>query len=154
MNLFLYRSTASVLSAFVLIFGLMACSQSDDDPQPLTKAELLVRTWEVQSATSAYGRTSYLFYEKGRSDNDSDLSAYRFAFRADGSYSFIDGSSSTYMGVWQLTDNDTSLLLDGDPLTVLTLTDKNLDFSFMSDETDTNGNVIQITNTYRLVPVQ
>lgn len=153
MHLSLYFTPAARLPAIlILIFLLLSgCSQNGDD-EPIANTQLISRNWQVQTAQYAYSNLTYTYYQKGGTSNDADLSAYRFEFRNDGSYSFQD-DSTTYRGNWELMEEGAKLRLDGvEVYNVLTLSESNFDFSFTSEEVGTDNKTITVEYTYRLIP--
>ncbi|TAE20839.1 MAG: hypothetical protein EAZ91_25995 [Cytophagales bacterium] len=141
-----------LLSIFWLLLLTSSCSDKDE-VTALPKSTMLSQNWQIEVATSAYEKVVYQFYKKGRTDNDADLSGYRFTFRSDNSYAITDGKQS-YSGTWKLTQNDTMIEMDGqDGFKVLTLTEASLVVSFDSEEMDEKGNLLTVTTTYTLIPV-
>lgn len=133
-----------------LVLLLTACSKSDD---PLTSTQLLSRTWQIQTLTGSSGNLTQTYYTKGGTQNDEDLSMYRFAFESDGTYRFTT-DQGTVWGTWELTEQATRLLLDGtDSFTVETLTESAFHFSYDYEDTDSAGQVITIRVTYQLIPI-
>lgn len=129
---------------------LMGCSEKDDEI--VTKTQLLSRVWQVQTAQYAYSNLTYIFYRKGGTANDTDLSPYRFTFNTDGTYR-IKADSTSSAGNWELTEQDTKLSLDGqEDYTVVQLTEAQFDFSFTTQETDMNNKAVTVEYTYQLIP--
>lgn len=92
----------------------VSCNKDDDDDQPAvkTKSEILVRTWEVQTAIVTLGTLPAVTgYTKGNAGNPLDMSKFRFEFKSGGDFvqTGLDGTQVT--GKWTLTDNDTKLTL-------------------------------------------
>ncbi|WP_128544342.1 hypothetical protein [Larkinella soli] len=144
--------SVSRLSCWMVLLVMAACAP-ENEPAPQTKSTLLSRTWEVQSAESAYDRISYQFYEKGRSDNDTDLSSLRLVFRSDGTYTMQD-ISDTIDGTWQFAGEADNLLLDGkNHFTVLSLSETGFSFWFLTESTSLNGTSISVKTIYNLIPV-
>ena len=140
-----------LLMTTLSMLTLAGCSRTDD-PQPVAKSQLLSRNWQIQSAQYSYSNLTYTYYQKGGSTNDADLSAYRFNFESNGSYTFLNDSTS-YEGNWELVEQDSKLRLDGQSdFSILTLSDTNFDFSFTSEETDTDNKTVTVQYTYRLIP--
>lgn len=152
MNAMLIYNRFAVFTLLWLLLSLVACS-TQDDVTPQTKASLLSRSWQISSATAEYGRVTYVYYEKGGTDNDEDLSGYQFTFRANNTYSLTDGTQ-TYSGNWALTQQDTVIQLDGqDSFTVTELTETALVFYYLTEETDSDGNTVSVKTTFQLIPV-
>ncbi|RCR68999.1 hypothetical protein [Larkinella punicea] len=115
----------------------VSCSKDDDDtPAVKTKAELIARTWEVQTGIITVGAYPAITgYTKGVAANPLDMSKFRLEFKSNGDLvqSGLDGTSST--GKWALSENDTKLTLtstqlpSGDSWKVDNLTEQNLDIS-------------------------
>jgi hypothetical protein len=98
-------------SIALMLFSLAACTSKNSDPIPLSKKEMLCRTWQVQELSASAIAGDLMIYQKGGTKNLYDYSLVRFIFKVDGSLSYTDegGNSSAYK--WQFTDNETALAL-------------------------------------------
>lgn len=99
----------------ILLMGVtvfVSCSKDDDTPATKTKAELIARTWEVQTGTIAIGTFPAITgYTKGTATNPVDMSKFRMEFKSNGDFvqTGLDGTSSS--GKWALSENDTKVTL-------------------------------------------
>lgn len=83
------------LGVFSIVY-FTGCKKKDPAP---SKIEMLSNSWKVSSATV-----------NGTLDGITDYSSYRFAFNADGTYSFmVPGSGS---GTWEFNSSETKIILD------------------------------------------
>ncbi|MFC5408500.1 hypothetical protein ACFPMF_04230 [Larkinella bovis] len=103
----------ALLLLLVGVTLFVSCGKDDDDqPAVKTKSEILVRTWEVQTAIVTLGTLPPVTgYIKGNPGPVLDMSKFRFEFKSNGDFvqTGIDGTQVT--GKWTLTDNDTKLTL-------------------------------------------
>ena len=124
----------------VLLMGttlFVSCSKDDDNtPAVKTKAELIARTWEVQTGSVGQGTLMIPGYTKGSTTpNLVDMSKFRLEFKSNGDLvqTGLDGVPAS--GKWALSENDTKLTLTsaqlpaGDSWKVDNLTEQNLDIS-------------------------
>ncbi|GAB3337547.1 hypothetical protein GCM10027299_48760 [Larkinella ripae] len=115
----------------------VSCGKDDDTDQPAvkTKAEMIVRNWEVQTGSVGQGTLMIPGYTKGAANNLVDMSKFRLEFKSNGDFvqTGIEGAATT--GKWALSENDTKLTLTspqlpaGDSWKVDNLTEQNLDIS-------------------------
>jgi hypothetical protein len=132
---------------FLCLMGLYlaGCKSDSNDPAPVTqtKTQLITKTWQMQAATGTIISTGLTVpvYQKGGTGNLIDYSKYQLALTSDGKFSLNDGTQ-TQTGTWQLTTNDTQLVLTyaGTPATVVTYTvdtasATNLDLSYQISST-------------------
>ncbi|GAB3902322.1 hypothetical protein GCM10028803_28740 [Larkinella knui] len=114
----------------------VSCSKDEDDtPAVKTKAEMIARTWEVQTGVITVGTLAVPGYTKGNPGNLVDMSKFRLEFKSNGDLvqTSLEGASST--GKWALSENDTKLTLTttqlpaGDVWMIDNLTETNLDLN-------------------------
>ena len=116
---------------------LVSCNKDDDEtPAVKTKAEILARTWEVQTGAIGAGAIPPVTgYTKGNAGNLVDMSKFRLEFKSNGDLVQTSLEGATTTGKWALSDNDTKLTLTtpqlpaGDSWKVDNLTEQNLDIS-------------------------
>jgi hypothetical protein len=88
---------SSLFFIALLVFS-QSCKSPDSKP---SGRELIAKTW----------RTSQISLN-GSPDQSTVYDSFRWQFGTDGQYTFTQGSGQVLTGTWQLSSNDTVLILD------------------------------------------
>jgi hypothetical protein len=148
------NSIKTILSVLVLVLFLVISSCSkDDDKQGATKAQLIARNWKQTDLLAAQAGLPPVsifdtFFDPCNKD---DI----WQFKSDGTYSVVEGASkctstdpdTVTTGTWQLTDNDTKIIIDdaSEPAQTLNIVElTNTSFKLSGTET-INGTVVTAT---------
>lgn len=134
---------AFFLLAVVGLF-MTGCIKDSPVPAAQNKAQLIARTWQMQTASVTVTSTGLTLpvYTKGGTANLSDFSKYQLALTSDGKFSLFNGTQ-TQTGTWQLLNNDTQLILTytdntTQTNTVSTASATNLDLAYQVPTTTQN----------------
>ena len=106
------------LSALFLAVTFISCGK-ENPPVSATKQALMAHTWQMETVTDYSAGTSYVIYQRGSTNNDSDFSMIRQIYKSNGTIQYVDefgdsGSNATY----QLLDNNTKIRISYGGLSV------------------------------------
>jgi Lipocalin-like domain len=130
-----------------LLLIVSSCSKNDEPAA--TKAQMIARNWKQTDLLASQAGTPAVsifdtFFEPCNKD---DI----WQFKADGTYTVVEGASkcdsadpdTVSTGTWQLTDNDTKIIIDdaGEPAQTLNIVELT-NTSFKLSGTETISNVV------------
>jgi hypothetical protein len=130
-----------------LLLIVSSCSKNDEPSA--TKAQMIARNWKQTDLLASQAGTPAVsifdtFFEPCNKD---DI----WQFKADGTYIVVEGASkcdaadpdTVSTGTWQLTDNDTKIIIDdaGEPAQTLNIVELT-NTSFKLSGTETISNVV------------
>jgi len=101
-------------SLIALLITLLVSCGDDDDDNP-TNTDLVSKTWRVSRVLI-----------NGTEDVSTDYSAYRFTFTSNGTFNFTDPTSRS--GSWAFNSTETTIVVDGETYTIITLTETSFIF--------------------------
>lgn len=148
------NSIKTTISLLILTFFIIISSCSkDDDNQGATKAQLIARNWKQTDLLAAQAGLPpvSIFDTFFEACNKDDI----WQFKSDGTYTVVEGATkcnsadpeTVTSGTWQLTDNDTKIIVDdaSEPAQTLNIVElTNTSFKLSGTET-ISGTVVTAT---------
>jgi hypothetical protein len=142
------------LCIVIVLLG-SSCKKNNPAPAPSQKAALLVKTWKVNKVTDAgQNRVIYQNPLPAGSSVSEDYSRYQFSFSSK-TYSHVDKTGTSSSGSWELSADETKLILDkgvAGKETVLTigeLSGSSLKYGFTESSSKTGNREL----SFELTPV-